>query len=163
MLVMGCCVQVWTKLKYLISAVKAADFLLGVTKNARSLIWCKLKTTVFTRSAFTFSESSYFLQLKIWYKAIQTSVEGSLSNFWQKLEFRDSWWQPTRFFFEKCTDLKQPYCFIKIYYLEGINFMNLKNTLVFINYVENPFYCTNREVLVSSFFKLIIALLVRTY
>ena len=29
-------------------------------KNARRLIWRKLKTTVFTRSARIFSESSYF-------------------------------------------------------------------------------------------------------
>ena len=33
----------------------------GVTKkNACRLIWCKLKRTVFARSAFLFSESSYF-------------------------------------------------------------------------------------------------------
>ena len=29
-------------------------------KSARRLILCKLKTTVFTQSAFTFSEFSYF-------------------------------------------------------------------------------------------------------
>ena len=32
----------------------------GIPKNARSLIRCMLKTTIFTRSAFIFSEFSYF-------------------------------------------------------------------------------------------------------
>ena len=56
-------------------------FLPGVPKkNAHRLIWCKLKKTVFTRSTFLFSESSYF-NLKFGIKQpkiCRTSTEGWL-------------------------------------------------------------------------------------
>ena len=57
-------------------------------KNARSLIWCKLNRTVLTRSAFTFSESSYF-NLKFGIK--QSKIRWKFAKQWlTKAKFLDS-------------------------------------------------------------------------
>ena len=43
------------------TAVSVSEIVLGVPKkNAQRLIQCELKMTAFTRSAFIFSESSYY-------------------------------------------------------------------------------------------------------
>ena len=48
-------------------------------ENAQCLIWCKLKMTVFLRSAFLFSKSSYF-NLKFEIK--QSKIGGEFAEEW---------------------------------------------------------------------------------
>ena len=79
-------------------------------KNFKRLIWCKSKTTVFTEPVFIFSKSSYS-NLNFGIKQSKNSVESSPSNGYQKLKFRN---RPD--FFEKCTKLRQPYCFSNVHW-----------------------------------------------
>ena len=84
----------------------------GVSKNTRRLIWSKLKRTVFIQLAFIFSESSY-LNLKFGIK--QSKIGWKFAQEWltkAKISGLTDDREPD--VFEKCSNLKQSYCFIKV-------------------------------------------------
>ena len=71
---------------------------------------CKLTTTVLTQSTFIFSESSYFI-LK--FGTQQSKIGGKFAKQWlPKAKILGPADEQTTRFFQKCTNLKQPYCFI---------------------------------------------------
>ena len=110
------------------------DFLLCTEcpKKRRRLIWCKLGTTVFTLSTFILSVSSYF-NLKFGIK--QSKIGWKLAEEWlpkaKILAPVDE--QTIRFFWKKCSNLKQPYCFIKVQQNVKITW-NWKDTIVLLSY-----------------------------
>ena len=120
--------------------------------------------TVFTQSALIFSECSYF-NLKVWYNEIQDrfKVRQPMASE-AKIPRPANDRQPD--FFEKCTNLKQLYQSS----LEHKNFLNLKkhncftyllskrSVLLYKRLVRDE---KLKEVSVSSFFELIITLLLR--
>ena len=76
-------------------------------KNAQRLIWCKLNATLSTRSTFIFSESSYFI-LKFGIK--QSKISWKFAEQWlTKVRISGPTDDRRPEFFEKCTNLKQPY------------------------------------------------------
>ena len=110
-------------------------------KTPGRLIWCKLKTTVFTRPAFTFSESSYFnlnfgiKQSKIGWKLAEKLLPKAKNS--GHVEDR----RPV--FFKIFTNLKQQYCFIKVHWSIKVSWY-WKYTIVLLSYEVNEAFCCTK-------------------
>ena len=86
----------------------------GVPKrNFKRLIWCKLKTTTFTQSVFIFSKLSYS-NLKFSIK--QSKIGWKFAEQWlPKITISEPIDDRRPGFFEKFTNLRQPYCFNNVH------------------------------------------------
>ena len=83
-------------------------------QNFDCLIWCKLKTTVFTLSVFMFSKSSYS-DLNFGIK--QSKVGCKFAEQWlPKVKILEPVDERRPDFFEKCINLRQPYCFNRVHW-----------------------------------------------
>ena len=52
---------------------------------------------------------------KVWYKAIKNQLKFCRAVAAKNYNFRTGWWQTSQFF-ERCTNFKQSYCFIKVHW-----------------------------------------------
>ena len=83
-------------------------------ENLKRLIWCELKTTAFTRFVFIFSKLSYS-NLNFGIK--QSKIGWKFAEQWlPKVKISEPADDRQSDFFEKCTNLRQPYCIPKVYW-----------------------------------------------
>ena len=82
-------------------------------KTFNCLIWCKLKTTVFTRSVFIFFKSSYF---NLTFGIKQSKISKFAEQWLPKVKILEPVDDRRPDFFEKFINLRQPYCFNKIHW-----------------------------------------------
>ena len=101
------------------------DMYTGFPKeNTWCLIWCKMKRTVFTGSAFIVSGILIF-QFEVWYK-----ISWKFTKEWLlKAKILGPANERTMWFLKKYTNLKQLYCFIKVHW--SVTFLKLKKTQLF--------------------------------